>query len=101
MDNKEITDDCVSCSFFGLNFNLRCSSDQKPRLLKAVLNLQEKTAKMLRESPGLSPLQACILVALDSESTLLGYLENDTPFIAKAAREINKMKKILKEHDNG
>jgi cell division protein ZapA (FtsZ GTPase activity inhibitor) len=94
-------DNCVSCSILGENFNLRCSPEKKPILEASVKNLQSKISKMLRDNPSISPFQAAILTALDSESNLLEFLESDTPFINQATKKILKMKAELKKTENG
>lgn len=93
-------DNSVSCSILGENFNLRCSSEKKAILEASVKNLQIKISKMLRDNPSISPFQAAILTALDSESNLLEFLETDTPFINQATKKILKMKSELKKIEN-
>ena len=55
---------------------------------------------MMRENPNLTPTQAAILIALDSESTLLGFLNDKTPFENEALKLITKMKTSLQRANN-
>ena len=76
--NENVT---VTCTILGENFNLRCEKNQKLKLEQAIATLQEKAKELLRDSPTLSPTQAAILVALDTEHRLAKYL--DDPSTAK------------------
>lgn len=55
---------------------------------------------MMRENPNLTPTQAAILIALDSESTLQEYLNNKTPFENEALKLITRMKVSLQRANN-
>lgn len=94
------TQDFVQCALFGESFNLRCAKEQKENLQKAIASLQTKASSMMRENPNLTPTQAAILIALDSESTLQGYLNDKTPFENEALKLITKMKTSLQRANN-
>ncbi len=94
------SEDFVSCSILGENFNLRCTSEKKAILELSVRNLQTKISKILRDNPGLSPFQATILTALDTESNLQEFLGSETPFIKQATKKILKIKSEIKKIEN-
>lgn len=94
------TQDFVQCALFGESFNLRCAKEQKEKLQRAIASLQTKASNMMRENPNLTPTQAAILIALDSESTLLGFLNDKTPFENEALKLITKMKTSLQRANN-
>lgn len=66
----------VTCSVFGESFKLRCSKKDKLKLSRAVTAIESKCAKMLKESPFLRPVQAAILVALNTQSELIEYKDS-------------------------
>ena len=80
--------------------NLRCAKEQKENLQRAIVSLQTKASSMMRDNPNLTPTQAAILIALDSESTLQGYLNDKTPFENEALKLITKMKTSLQRANN-
>ncbi len=98
-DNSTL--DIVTCQILGEKFNLRCSKDKTKLLEDAVKQLQDKVSKMRKDNPGLSPLQASILTAIDAEKNLLEYIEAETPFINQATKKILKIKSEIKKIDNG
>ena len=87
----------VTCTILGENFNLRCEKNQKLKLEQAIATLQEKAKELLRLSPNLTPTQAAILVALDTEHRLAKYLDNQTPFQKDAKKLIDKIKGKLQK----
>ena len=93
------TQDFVQCALFGESFNLRCAKEQKEKLQRAIASLQTKASSMMRDNPNLTPTQAAILIALDSESTLQEYL-NKTPFENEALKLITRMKVSLQRANN-
>ena len=92
--NENVT---VTCTILGENFNLRCEKNQKLKLEQAIATLQEKAKELLRLSPNLTPTQAAILVALDTEHRLPKYLDNQTPFQKDAKKIIDKIKGQLQK----
>lgn len=100
MPDQNDSHDFVQCALFGESFNLRCAKTQKDNLKKAVDSLQTKASNMMRENPNLTPTQAAILIALDSESTLQEYLNNKTPFENEALKLITRMKVSLQRANN-
>ena len=92
--NENVT---VTCTILGENFNLRCEKNQKLKLEQAIATLQEKAKELLRDSPTLTPTQAAILVALDTEHRLAKYLDNQTPFQKDANKLIDKIKGKLQK----
>ena len=94
MSDKTPTD-FVQCSLFGESFNLRCAKEQKENLQRAIASLQTKASSMMRDNPNLTPTQAAILIALDSESTLQGYLNDKSPVENEALNLITNMKTSL------
>ncbi len=94
------TQDFVQCALFGESFNLRCAKEQKENLQRAIVSLQTKASSMMRDNPNLTPTQAAILIALDSESTLQEYLNNKTPFEKEALKLITRMKVSLQRANN-
>ena len=92
--NENVT---VTCTILGENFNLRCEKNQKLKLEQAIATLQEKAKELLRLSPNLTPTQAAILVALDTEYRLAKYLDNQTPFQKDAKKIIDKIKGKLQK----
>ena len=98
--SEQNTQDFVQCALFGESFNLRCAKAQKDNLKKAVDSLQTKASNIMRENPNLTPTQAAILIALDSESTLQRYLNNKTPFEHEALKLITRMKVSLQRANN-
>ena len=92
--NENVT---VTCTILGENFNLRCEKKQKLKLEQAIATLQEKAKELLRDSPTLTPTQAAILVALDTEHRLAKYLDNQTPFQKDAKKLIDKIKGKLQK----
>ena len=92
--NENVT---VTCTNLGENFNLRCEKNQKLKLEQAIATLQEKAKELLRDSPTLTPTQAAILVALDTEHRLAKYLDNQTPFQKDAKKLIDKIKGKLQK----
>ena len=91
------TQDFVQCALFGESFNLRCAKEQKEKLQRAIASLQTKASNMMRENPNLTPTQAAILVALDTEHRLAKYLDNQTPFQKDAKKLIDKIKGKLQK----
>lgn len=100
MPDQNDSQDFVQCALFGESFNLRCAKAQKDNLQKAVASLQAKASNMMRENPNLTPTQAAILIALDSESTLQSYLNDKTPFENEIQKLILKMKVSLERANN-
>ena len=92
--NENVT---VTCTILGENFNLRSEKNQKLKLEQAIATLQEKAKELLRDSPTLTPTQAAILVALDTEHRLAKYLDNQTPFQKDAKKLIDKIKGKLQK----
>ena len=92
--NENVT---VTCTILGENFNLRCEKNQKLKLEQTIATLQEKAKELLRDSPTLTPTQAAILVALDTEHRLAKYLDNQTPFQKDAKKIIDKIKGQLQK----
>ena len=92
--NENVT---VTCTILGENFNLRCEKNQKLKLEQAIATLQEKAKELLRDSPTLTPTQAAILVALDTEHRLAKYLDNQTPFQKDTKKIIDKIKGQLQK----
>ena len=92
--NENVT---VTCTILGENFNLRCEKNQKLKLEQAIATLQEKAKELLRDSPTITPTQAAILVALDTEHRLAKYLDNQTPFQKDAKKLIDKIKGKLQK----
>ena len=70
----------VSFTILGNSFNLRCRKEQKETLLSSIAVIQQKTSKMLRDNPTLTPQQTAILTALEIQSTLERLLKQNTPF---------------------
>lgn len=70
----------VSFTILGNSFNLRCRKEQKENLLSAIAVIQQKTSKMLRDNPTLTPQQTAILAALEIQSSLERLLNQNTPF---------------------
>ncbi len=99
-DDKDEALEIVTFSVLGENFNLRCPKNQKENLEKACSSLKEKSLKILKKSPGLTPTQAAVLLALDSESALLNFLMEDTPFTRKASHKLAKITTMLKNTQN-
>ncbi len=99
-DDKNNDQEIVSFSVLGENFNLRCPKNQKENLEKACSSLKEKSLNIMKKSPGLTPTQAAVLLALDSESALVKYLMTDTPFTRKASHKLAKITTMLKNTQN-
>ena len=65
MDNDEIK--TVTVSLLGESFTLRCHKSQADSLQRAVGKIQEITSKILRDNPSLTPQQAAIIAAIESQ----------------------------------
>ncbi len=87
----------ISFSLLGDSFTLRCHKQQKSDLIQAIRSVQELSARILRDSPTLSPQQAAILTAIDSQSRLQRYMGGSTPFQEEATRSITEIKSILQQ----
>ncbi len=98
---NEIPQKNVSFSLFGINFTLKVHEDKIDDLLKAIDSLRQKSSRILRENPNLSPTQASVLVALESEGKLLKYLSQATPFERACQDRISRISHILKRNLNG
>lgn len=85
----------ITFSVLGDSFTLRCRKSQEQELKSAVLSVQELAAKILRDSPTLSPQQAAILAAIESQSRLQRYMGGSTPFQDQAWRLTREIKGIL------
>ena len=55
---------------------------------------------MMRDNPNLTPTQEAFLIALDSQRTLQGYLNDKTPFQNEALKLLIKMKTSLQRANN-
>lgn len=100
MPNNQTDDNFVTCSLFGESFNLRCTKENKSSLELAVEQIQSKAALMLRDNPNLTPVQAAILVALESQTSLNDYLNSETPFVNQATKLILKIKDSINRADH-
>ncbi len=87
----------LTFSVLGDSFTLRCRKDQLPELKQAVLSVQEISGRILRDSPNISPQQAAILTAIDSQSRLQRYMGGSTPFQEEAARTVKEIRAILSQ----
>ena len=85
----------LSFSIFGQSYTLKCKKDQQQNLLEAINVVQNKTAKLLRDNPTLSPQQVAILTAIEIQSSLLNFTNHNTPFQKEAFEHIRKMKRSL------
>lgn len=93
MEQEEIK--TVTVSLLGENFTLRCHKSQAESLQRAVGKIQEITAKTLRNNPTLTPQQAAIIAAIESQTQLQQYLESSTPFQEEAQKLIHRIKQNL------
>ena len=98
MDKDEIK--IVTVSLLGESFNLRCHKSQADSLQRAVGKIQEITAKILRDNPSLTPQQASLLAAIESQSQLQRYLDTSTPFQEQALNLIHRIKRNLNNIDS-
>gem|GEM_PF-709940 len=99
-ENDSLT--AVSFSLFGENFTLSCRKDQKEALQKAIDAVIASTSRLLRDNPNLSPQQACILTAINTQSALQEFLGSDTPFQHQARKIISKTREcLLRAQNNG
>ncbi|MBQ9273452.1 MAG: cell division protein ZapA [Succinivibrio sp.] len=86
----------VSFSMFGENFSVKVSSkERRESLLQAVTAVQNKTSRLLRDNPTLSPQQTAILTAIDIQNSLQEFLGGSTPFQAQASTLIDKIHGVL------
>ncbi len=85
----------LTFSLLGDSFTLRCRKEQKEELQQAVLNVQASTARILRDSPNISPQQAAILAAIDSQSRLQRYMGGSTPFQAEATKLVKEIEQVI------
>ena len=85
----------VTVSLLGESFALRCHKSQAASLQRAVGKTQEITAKILRDNPSLTPQQAAIIAAIESQSQLQRYLDTSTPFQEQALALIHSIKRNL------
>ncbi len=97
MDNDEIK--TVTVSLLGESFTLRCHKSQADSLQRAVGKIQEITSKILRDNPSLTPQQAAIIAAIESQSQLQRYLDTSTPFQEQALQLIHRIKRNLNSLD--
>ena len=100
MSNNQTDDNFVTCTLFGESFNLRCTKDNKSTLEQAIQQIQSKAASMLRDNPNLTPFQAAILVPLESQTSLIDYLNSETPFVNQATKLILKIKESVNRADH-
>ena len=84
----------VTVSLLGESFALRCHKSQAASLQRAVGKTQEITAK-----PSLTPQQAAIIAAIESQSQLQRYLDTSTPFQEQAMALIHRIKRNLNNID--
>lgn len=98
MDNDEIK--TVTVSLLGDSFTLRCHRSKSDSLQRAVIKVQELTARILRDNPSLTPQQAAIIAAIDSQSQLQCYLDTSTPFQEKAMQLIHRIKRNINVIDS-
>lgn len=98
MDYDEIK--TVTVSLLGESFTLRCHKSQADSLQRAVGKIQEITAKILRDNPSLTPQQASIIAAIESQSQLQRYLDTSTPFQEQAMQLIHRIKRNLNNIDS-
>ncbi|MBU3826752.1 MAG: cell division protein ZapA [Candidatus Anaerobiospirillum merdipullorum] len=95
MNDTPTTYEDISFTILGNSFTLRCRKEQQADLKQAVLCIQEITSRILRDSPTLSPQQAAILAAIDSQSRLQHYMSGSTPFQDQASKTVQEIKTIL------
>ena len=89
----------VTVSLLGESFTLRCHKSQADSLQRAVGKIQEITSKILRDNPSLTPQQAAIIAAIESQSQLQRYLDTSTPFQEQALQLIHRIKRNLNSLD--
>ncbi len=85
----------VTFSIFGESFTLRCRKDQIEQLQNSIRSIQDKTSRMLRDNPTLTPQQAAILIAIETENALQGYMHTNTPFQDEAFEILKKVRDLL------
>ena len=90
----------VTVSLLGESFTLRCHKSQADSLQRAVGKIQEITARILRDNPSLTPQQAAIIAAIESQSQLQRYLDTSTPFQEQAMQLIHRIKRNLNNLDS-
>lgn len=91
----------IEFSILGESFVLSCKAQDEENLKKSINNIKEATAKILRANPNMSPQQAAILTALDSQNQLLTYKQHKSPFILRAQRLIEEIEKNANKVING
>lgn len=85
----------VQVSLLGENFSLRCHKAQAESLQRAVAKTQELTSKILKSNPSLTPQQAAIIAAIETQSQLQRHMELSSPFHEKAMQLIHRIKRNL------
>lgn len=85
----------VGFTILGNAFSVRVRKSEKERFLEAVKNLQDRASAMLRTNPNLSPMQASIMIALDTEVKMLDYVNANTPFQDQAFALVRKIQREL------
>lgn len=85
----------VNFTILGNSFSLKVRRAQRENLLEAVESVKERSSSMLRQNPTLSPQQAAILTAIDSESALRAYLGSNTPFQDQAFTLVRRISQVL------
>lgn len=85
----------VNLTILGNSFSLRVRRAQRANLIEAVEAVKERSSSMLRQNPTLSPQQAAILTAIDSESALRAYLGANTPFQDQAFSLVRRISQVL------
>lgn len=97
MSNAPANDEpeTVGFTILGNAFSVRVRKSEKERFLEAVKHLQDRASAMLRTNPNLSPMQAAIMIALDTEVKMLDYISANTPFQDRAFSLIHKIQREL------
>lgn len=94
ISGKELTS--LTFSILGNKFTLRCTKQQENQLKAAIDQVQVISAEILRHTPNLSPQQAAILTAIESQKRLQRFLGSTSPF----EREAKSLMKIIKKNLN-
>lgn len=91
MDDTQQNDSemvAVKFSILGQTFSVSCKKENQVNFNESIEHVKKFAADLLGSNPNMSPIQAAILTAVDSENRLLTYQTEKSPFIKKAEKLI-------------